>query len=179
MSDVITQGPEADTKLPQTKPGKIDNEALFTKLFYGEPLTHNEIADIFGVSRVAVTNKVNKLGLQRKLKDAQEYEQGLSEELMYKIQLIMNQISADKIQSASLSQLGVLLGILYDKRSQHDKRGVPEISYTGVVHSFDPKSLEQLKEIMQVETQKRLEHSRQLAAKDLIIDVDYQEVAVE
>lgn len=159
MSDEVTQN--------QLKPGKLNNDKLLSKLFYGTPLTHDEIADIFGVSRVAVTNRVNKLGLLRKMKSTAEFEASLSDELMDKIQVVMNQLSADKIQQASLSQLGVLLGILYDKRSQHEKRGLPEVSYVGVVHKFDPDSIKQLKDVISTETQKRLEESRQATLKQL------------
>lgn len=170
MSDEVTEkGPETEPSLPplKLKPGKIDNESLFVKLFHGEPLTHDEIADIFGVSRVAVTNKVKKLELQRANKSPEEFEAALSGELMKKIQLVMNQLSADKINQASLSQLGVLLGILYDKRAQHEKRGLPEISYVGVVHAFDPKNLEQIRSVIAEETAKRLEESRRSAMKEL------------
>jgi len=147
------------------KDGNLKDEALMTKCYYGTPLTHDELATIFGVSRVAVTNKVKKLGLERKYETPAEYEAKMGDDLMNKIQVIMNQITADKISKASLSQLGTLLGILYDKRQLHEKRGTPEISYVGVVHKFDPKSLEQLKDVMKVETQKRIEESRDVARK--------------
>ena len=169
IDNIVTeQGPEIVEALPsQLKDGNLKNESLFVKLFHGEPLTHDDIASIFGVSRVAVTNKVKKMGLQRVTATPEEYEAALSAELMNKIQLVMQQITADKINQASLSQLGVLLGILYDKRTQHEKRGLPEISYVGVVHKFDPKSLDQLKEIMGKETAKRLEESRKQTMKEL------------
>ena len=177
MSEVTEneeQGPETLPE-PKLKPGNLANEELFVKLFHGEPLTHDEIADIFGVSRVAVTKKVAKMGLQRANKSPEEYEAALSNELMHKIQLIMQQISADKINKASLSQLGVLLGILYDKRNQHEKRGLPEISYVGVIHKFDPENLAQIKQIMTTETAKRLEEQRVQRAKELILDAEIEE----
>lgn len=173
---VTVHGPEVAQPLPCDKPhkdGNLKNEDLLVKLFYGEPLTHDEIADIFGVSRVAVTNKVNKLGLQRVAKSPEEYEADLSNELMLKIQLIMNQISADKINKASLSQLGTLLGILYDKRTLHDRKGTPEISYIGVIHKFDQSNLDQIRAIMQQETAKRIEEQRLNRAKELAIDAEY------
>ena len=104
----------------------------------------------------------------------------MGDDLMNKIQVIMNQITADKISKASLSQLGTLLGILYDKRQLHEKRGTPEISYVGVVHKFQDSSLEQLKEVMQVETAKRIEESRKVAraamAQNATIEAEFEEV---
>jgi predicted DNA-binding protein YlxM (UPF0122 family) len=172
MDEVTKNGNKDEKQL--RKAGNLKDDQLFTKLYYGTPLTHDEIADIFGVSRVAVTNKVKKKGLERKYDTPKEYEAKMGDDLMNKIQVIMNQITADKISKASLSQLGTLLGILYDKRQLHEKRGTPEISYVGVVHKFDPKSLEQLKDVMKVETQKRIEESRDVARqsmKESAIDV--------
>lgn len=147
------------------KPGKIDNNDLFQKLFYAG-LTHDEIADVFGVSRVAVTNKVKRDGLTKLQLDAQAYEARLSEELMDKIQLIMNQITADKINKASLNQLGTLMGILYDKRTQHERRGTPEISYVGVVHKLAPEDRDMLEGLMKKQTQKLLDQSRKQVQDD-------------
>ena len=177
MSDDVTKIGKMEQK--SYKDGKLKNEELLTKLFYGTPLTHDEIADIFGVSRVAVTNKVRKLGLERKMETPAEYEQKMGDELMNKIQVIMGQITADKISKASLSQLGTLLGILYDKKQLHEKRGTPEISYVGVVHKFEPQSLEELRAVMGRETQKRLEESRQVARNTMnieAVDVEFEEI---
>jgi predicted DNA-binding protein YlxM (UPF0122 family) len=181
MSEVdneVTKKGDIDEKRLR-KDGNLKNEDLMTKLYYGTPLTHDEIADIFGVSRVAVTNKVKRLGLERKYETPKEYEAKMGDDLMNKIQVIMNQITADKISKASLSQLGTLLGILYDKRQLHEKRGTPEVSYVGVVHKFDPKSLESLKEVMQVETQKRLEESKAVARKTMqngAVEAEYEAI---
>ena len=84
------------------------------------------------------------------------------------------------ISKASLSQLGTLLGILYDKRQLHEKRGTPEISLVGMVHTFDPKSIDQLREVMGVETQKKLEESRAIARKNMqneeAIEAEFEEI---
>jgi transposase len=155
---------EIDDRL--TKPGKLNDDDLFVKLFHGG-LTHDEIASVYGVSRVAVTNRVKKLGLTKLSLDAQEYEARLSEELMDKIQIIMKQITADKIHKASLAQLGTLLGILYDKRSLHERRGTAEVSYVGHVHKFDKDQLDQLKQIMHTQTQKRIKESQDEVLREI------------
>jgi hypothetical protein len=60
-----------------------------------------------------------------------------------------------------------LFGVLYDKVQIQEKRGQPEKSEINLLHKFDPKSLEQLKEVMKNETAKKLEESRAKAREQL------------
>ena len=168
MGDEATDKEEQAVPEKLIRPGKIDNDDLFLKLFHGVPCTYDDIAGIFGVTPSSVSQKVKRMKLTRELKKPQEFEAELENNILNIMQMSIRNMTADKMDKASLNQLATLFGIFTDKLKQVRSQGMPEVSYVGVVHKFDPKSLAQLKEIMAQETQRRKKESEELAKQKMI-----------
>jgi hypothetical protein len=150
---------ELDPRL--LKPGKIDNEGLLIKLFHAG-LTHDEIADIFGVSRVAVTNRVKKLALAKADISPAEFEKAMPLEFMKVIQFIMSTYTADDLKRASLQQRNVILGTLFDKWEKLTSKGVPDTLLIGIkhIHDLGPGMIDALATAKEERNAKRIENRR-------------------
>lgn len=136
------------------KPGKIDDLVKFKK-YFEVGLTHEEIADIFGVSREAVTVRAKKLGLERIKMDPLEFKGRMEYEMLSRMQKILGAMTSDKVDRASLSQLIMAFGILYDKVRLQRGESTQNIAALNV-HKLDSVAIQGIKDIIQQQTDKKL-----------------------
>ena len=137
------------------RPGCIDNKNMFARLF-GAGFTHEEIAAHFGVSRIAVTKMVKRMGLERKLVDPLEFQNRLQDEILIRMENIMRSITPDKMNNASLSQLIMAFGILYDKMRLGRGESTSNVASLNI-HKIDPGDLTKIKEVIRKHTAQKLQ----------------------
>lgn len=140
------------------KPGKIDDKTKLKRLHMAG-LNHDEIAEFFGVSRVAVTKMVGKMGLEAPKYTPEEFKGRMEHEMLDRMNKLLGSMSADKIASASLSQLIMAFGILYDKVRLQRGESTQNVAALNV-HKLDPKALEAIKAVIDMETTKKLVEAR-------------------
>jgi len=136
------------------RPGTINDIVKFKRLFQ-LGLTHEEIAEFFGVSREVVTIRVKKLGLERIKYTPTEFKHNMETELLGRMQKILNSMSDDKVERASLSQLIMAFGIMFDKMRLMRGESTQNVAALNV-HALDPTALESIREIIGQQTAKKL-----------------------
>ena len=134
--------------------GTINDIVKFKRLFQ-LGLTHEEIAEFFGVSREVVTIRVKKLGLERIKYTPTEFKHNMETELLGRMQKILNSMSDDKVERASLSQLIMAFGIMFDKMRLMRGESTQNVAALNV-HALDPTALESIREIIGQQTAKKL-----------------------
>lgn len=140
------------------KPGKIDDKTKLKRLHMAG-LNHDEIAEFFGVSRVAVTKMVGKMGLDCPKYTPEEFKARMEHEMLERMNKLLGSMTPDKIASASLSQLIMAFGILYDKVRLQRGESTQNVAALNV-HKLDPKALEAIKAVIDMETNKKLAEAR-------------------
>lgn len=141
------------------KPGKINDKDRFKRLF-AAGLTHEEIADFFGVSRVAVTYMVKRLQLENPKYTPEEFKARMEHEMLERMQKVLGSMSHDKIERASLSQLIMTFGILFDKVRLNRGESTQNVASLNL-HKIDPKALESIKQIIAIQTEKKMAETKQ------------------
>ena len=141
------------------KPGKINDKDRFKRLF-AAGLTHEEIADFFGVSRVAVTYMVKRLKLENPKYTPEEFKARMEHEMLERMQKVLGSMSHDKIERASLSQLIMTFGILFDKVRLNRGESTQNVASLNL-HKIDPKALESIKQIIAIQTEKKMAETKQ------------------
>jgi len=136
------------------RPGTINDIVKFKRLFQ-LGLTHEEIAEFFGVSREMVTMRVKKLGLERIKYSPTEFKHNMETELLGRMQKILNSMSDDKVERASLSQLIMAFGIMFDKMRLMRGESTQNVAALNV-HQLDPTALESIRAIIGEQTAKKL-----------------------
>lgn len=140
------------------KPGKIDDKGMFTRLYIAG-LTHEEIASYFGVSREAVSKMVARMDLVRETTNPTLFQQRMEEEILIRMEAIMRYMTPDKMTKASLSQLTMALGILYDKLRLQRGESTQNVASLNV-HAFGEEDLGKIRDIIQKRTQEKLKKAR-------------------
>jgi hypothetical protein len=141
------------------KPGKINDKDRFKRLF-AAGLTHEEIADFFGVSRVAVTYMAKRLKLENPKYTPEEFKARMEHEMLERMQKVLGSMSHDKIERASLSQLIMTFGILFDKVRLNRGESTQNVASLNL-HKIDPKALESIKQIIAIQTEKKMAETKQ------------------
>lgn len=148
------------------KPGKIRGEDIpKLKKFYALGMTHEELADIFGVTREAITHRVKKLGLARNHWTPSEFKQRMETEMLDRMQKLLNAMSVDKVEKASLSQLIMAFGILFDKVRLQRGESTQNVAALQV-HKLDPGAIASIKEIIAQQTERKLAETRKTYPKE-------------
>lgn len=96
------------------KPGLINDLNMLARLFEAG-FTHEEIASYFGVSREAVTKKIGRMDLHREASNPALFQEKMQEEILMRMENLLKYMSPDKMNKASLSQIIIAFGTLYDK----------------------------------------------------------------
>jgi hypothetical protein len=140
------------------KPGKIDDKAKFKRLFMAG-LTHEDIADFFGVSRVAVTYMAKRMQLEAPKYTPEQFKARMENEMLERMQKVLGSMSHDKIERASLSQLIMTFGILFDKVRLNRGESTQNVASLNL-HKIDPKALESIKQIIALQTEKKMAETK-------------------
>jgi hypothetical protein len=146
------------------KPGRINDVAKLKK-FYEMGMTHGELADIFGVTREAVSVKAKKLGLQRNKWTTEEFKAKMETAMLDRMQNLLNSMTSDKVDKASLSQLIMAFGILFDKVRLQRGESTQNVAALNV-HKLDPTAIASIKEIIAAQTEQKMSAARNLHMKD-------------
>lgn len=140
------------------KAGAINDKNMLARLFEAG-FTHEEIADHFGVSRVAVTNMINRMELQRKTSNPAEFQEKMQEEILIRMENILKYMSPDKLNKASLSQLIIAFGTLYDKYRLSRGESTSNTAVLNIQKIADS-DLDKIREIIAKSTQEKLQAVR-------------------
>ena len=140
------------------KPGVINDKGMLARL-YGAGLTHDEIADYFGVSRTAVTKMITREGLERDLTDPSRFKEVMHDEILRRMEVILRYMTPDKMNRASLSQLIMAFGTLYDKMRLHRGESTSNVASISI-QKLDPADLVKIRDIIQKQTVKKLKEVR-------------------
>lgn len=141
------------------KPGKIDDKSKFKRLFMAG-LTHDEIAEFFGVGRTAVTYMVRRLKLEPARYSPEEFKARMEHEMLARMQKLLGFMTTDKIEKASLSQLIMTFGILFDKVRLQRGESTQNVASLNL-HKIDSKALESIKQIIALQTEKKIKETKQ------------------
>lgn len=109
-------GYEAKTPRDHATPHKAPKNTpieLIIDLVGNKGLTHAQAAEVLGISRSAVTARLRRIGYTPER--VRLYKTHRADILAWLQSQIVQHITPDKLKAASISQLGILLGILYDK----------------------------------------------------------------
>ncbi len=136
------------------KPGKINDKGMFTRL-YAAGLTHDEIADYFGVARESVTKMASRMDLVRETANPLLFQERMQEEMLIRMEAILKYMTPDKMNKASLSQLVLAFGILMDKVRLTRGESTQNIAAVNV-HKLDSKDIDKIRDIIQKHTQAKL-----------------------
>jgi len=141
--------------------GRIDDDLLI-KLFTGD-LTHDDISQIFGVSRVAVTKRVKKLALEKSDMTLEEFKSGKLDHLYRLAMHAYKSMTPSEIEKASLNQKVVLFGTIFDKIDKVENRGeVDSLKLIGVkhIHELGPGFQEAISGAIEQRNARRMEDAR-------------------
>lgn len=136
------------------KPGRIDDKDKFKRLFKAG-LTHEEIADFFGVARNNVSIMAKKLQVESGRYTPEQFKARMETEMLNRMQLILGAMDPQKIERASLSQLIMAFGILFDKVRLNRGESTQNVASLNL-HKIDPKALESIKEIIARQTELKM-----------------------
>lgn len=137
------------------RPGKIDDKGMFARM-YSAGFTHEEIAQHFGVSREAVTRMVTRMDLVRETTNPALFQEKMQEEILIRMEAILKYMTPEKMNKASLSQLVITFGTLYDKLRLSRGESTQNIANLNI-HAFEGGDLEQIKEVIRRRTQAKLQ----------------------
>jgi hypothetical protein len=141
------------------KPGKINDKSKLKRLFMAG-LTHEEIAEFFGVHRTAVTLAVKKLQLENPKYTPEQFKARMEHEMLDRMQKVLGLMTTDKIERASLSQLIMTFGILFDKVRLNRGESTQNVASLNL-HKIDTKALESIKQIIALQTEKKMKETKQ------------------
>jgi transposase len=140
------------------KPGKINDKELFVRL-YSAGLTHDEIASFFGVSREAVTRMAGRMDLVRESANPALFQEKMQEEMLIRMEAMLNYMSPEKMSKASLSQLIMAFGILYDKVRLQRGESTQNVAAVNI-HKLEPETLNIFRDLIAKRTQDKLKTVR-------------------
>lgn len=126
----------------------------------GGVLTHQEIADEMGVSRVGVTRALQRIPPELLSgRTVEEYRQNRAKMFAGIQRMILQNITPDKLKNASLAQLGTLFGIFYDKeRLEHGQS--TENNAMAIKIQLDDASKAKIQEAIAALTQQKIKEAR-------------------
>ena len=136
------------------KPGKINDKGMLSRLFIAG-LTHEEIADYFGVSRESVTKMIGRMELAREASNPALFQEKMQEELLIRMEAILKYMTPEKMNKASLSQLIMAFGILFDKVRLSRGESTQNVAAVNI-HKLDSADLEKIRNVIQKHTQAKL-----------------------
>lgn len=123
----------------------------------GKYLSHQEIADRMGCSRVAVTTAIQRLPeWVIKDRDVEDYKRDRADIFAHAQQLILRYITADKLRGASLQQLGTLFGIFYDKERLERGQATSHIAEISI-NKIDSETLKFINKAIEARTRAMLD----------------------
>jgi len=137
------------------KPGCINDKNMLVRL-YAAGLTHEEIAAFFGTSRTAVTKMIGRMDLTREVANPAIFQEKMQEEILIKMESILGYMSPEKMNKASLSQLIMAFGTLYDKMRLHRGESTSNVASLNV-HKLADGDLEKIRDIIKKHTASKLE----------------------
>jgi hypothetical protein len=140
------------------KPGRINDKALFKRLF-SAGLTHEEIANFFGVTRVAVTYMARRMQLENPKYTPEEFKARMEHEMLERMQRVLSFMTCDKMERASLSQLIMTFGILFDKVRLNRGESTQNVASLNL-HKIDPKALDSIRQIISLQTEKKMAETK-------------------
>lgn len=152
------------------KPGKIDDKAMLVRLFEAG-LTHDQIAAYFGVSRVAVTKMVARMNLARELTNPTLFQERMQEEILIRMENVLRYMTPDKMDKASLSQLTMTFGILFDKLRLARGQSTENVASVNI-HKIAEGDLDRIREIIAKNTRQKLEDVRKEYVEDQKVDTE-------
>lgn len=150
---------------------KINEQELI--LMLGQGLTHQAIADEFGVSRAAVSKKIATLPPSlREHKSLEMFKKTRADRFAELQQMLLRFITPDKLAKASLAQIGTLFGIFYDKERLEQNLATEHVAHAHLAQlsEVDRKAL---KDAVVKMTQTQLDEARKSHG---VIEADYVEV---
>jgi len=126
----------------------------------GTFLSHQEIADNMGCSRVAVTRALQRVPeWVLKDRDVEVYKRDRADILAAAQQTILQHITPDKLKIASLQQLGTLFGIFYDKERLDRGHATANIAVISE-HKLDEETRKLIYKAIETRTQALLNKSK-------------------
>jgi transposase len=149
------------------KPGCINDKNLLVRLF-SAGFTHEEIAQIFGVSRPNVTKMIARMDLVRETADPVLFQERMHEEILVRMEALLKYITPEKMNKASLSQLIMAFGTLYDKMRLHRGESTANVASLNV-HKIDVKDLDKIRDIIKKHTDTKLKEARKGYEDDALL----------
>lgn len=146
------------------KPGKINDKGMLSRLYIAG-LTHEEIADYFGVSREAVTKMISRMDLVREASNPALFQERMQEELLIRMESILKYMTPEKMNKASLSQLIMAFGILFDKVRLSRGESTQNVAAINI-HKLESSDLEKIRLVIQKHTQAKLAKVKSEYAKE-------------
>jgi predicted DNA-binding protein YlxM (UPF0122 family) len=137
------------------KPGRIHDKGMLSRLFMAG-LTHDEIADYFGVSREAVTKMISRMNLDRDATNPAIFQEQLQNEMLIRMEAILKYMTPEKMNKASLAQLIMAFGTLFDKVRLTRGESTQNVAAINI-HKLDSADLEKIRDVIKKHTQAKLE----------------------
>lgn len=130
---------------------KIDQTELLTLMGEKNPdgknLTQTEIADRLGVTRVAVNRAIAKLDpALTKVRDVAKFKADKADILAELQMMFMEYITPEKLKRASLSQIIMAIGTMYDKERMERGQSTENVAVMHDVRQIPPDVRKQLEE---------------------------------
>jgi predicted DNA-binding protein YlxM (UPF0122 family) len=153
------------------KPNRIDKDELVRLLSSRKPesgkkYTHQEIADVFGVTRGAVTAMIKTIPEELIARRTTENYRQARADLFADLQrLILSYITPKKLNNSSLQQLGNLFKIFYEKEKLEQGLVTDKVEVIKR-NALDKQTIKQIEEAIGQATAKRLQEARK-ASKSL------------
>jgi hypothetical protein len=146
------------------RPGRIDDKNMLARM-YEANFTHEEIALHFGVSREAVTKMLGRLDLHRERANPAEFQEKMQNEILIRMENMLQYMSPEKMNKASLSQLIIAFGTLYDKYRLNRGESTENIA-TLNIHKIGESDISKIRDIIAKVTEEKLNKVRQEYTKD-------------
>lgn len=126
----------------------------------GGVLTHGEIADEMGVSRVGITRALQRIPPEiLSGRTVEEYRQNRAKMFAGMQRMIIQNITPEKLKTASLAQLGTLFGIFYDKE-RLEKGQSTENTAIAMKMDLDSETKGKIQDAIAALTKRKLEEAR-------------------
>ena len=133
----------------------------------GKPWTQTEMAEKLGVTRVAVARQLAKLSPSLiSSRDVSQYREERADIIAELQQTLIRHITPDKLNRASLSQILMAFGILYDKERLERDQSTQNTAVQIKTSDLDAEDKEKFRELIKEMTQKRLEESRNTSVEE-------------
>ena len=140
------------------KSGCIDDKNMLARMF-AAGFTHDEIAAHFGVNRSAVTKMIARMDLIREASNPAVFQEKMQEEILVRMETILKYMSPEKMNKASLSQLIMAFGTLYDKMRLHRGESTQNVASLSI-HKINEGDLDKIRDIIKKHTQIKLNKVR-------------------